>query len=221
MVDYSMFDILGPVMIGPSSSHTAGAARIGRMAHKFAGDDIKSVTFYLHGSFAKTYRGHGTDKALLAGVLGYGESDDRLRESFEIADQRGITYQFIEKDLGDLLHPNSVKIVIQRNDGTEVVLIGSSIGGGNISIVHLNGIDLTISGEHPTIIVRHNTSKGIISGMTNILMACNLDVLYMSFHKKKNRDDEGVMVVEVSDAVSDEALKAVRAFPGIVDVYLI
>lgn len=221
MVDYSMFDILGPVMIGPSSSHTAGAARIGKMAHKFAGNEIKSVTFYLHGSFAKTYRGHGTDKALLAGVLGFGESDDRLRESFEIAAERGVEYSFVEKDLGDLMHPNSVKIVIKRKDDSEVVLIGSSIGGGNIQIVHLNGIDLTISGEHPTIIVRHNTSKGIISGMTNILMACNLDVLYMSFHKKKNRDDEGFMVVEVSDDVCEDALKAIRSFPGILDVYLI
>lgn len=221
MVDYSMFDILGPVMIGPSSSHTAGAARIGKMAHKFAGDDIKNVAFYLHGSFAKTYRGHGTDKALLAGVLGIGESDDRLREAFEIAAQRGVTYSFVEKDLGDLMHPNSVKIVVTRADGSEVVLIGSSIGGGNINIVHLNGIDLTISGEHPTIIIRHNTSKGIISGMTNILMACNLDILYMSFHKKKNRDDEGVMVVEVSDIVCEDAVRAIRSFPGIVDVYLI
>lgn len=216
-----MFDILGPVMIGPSSSHTAGAARIGMMAHKFAGDEIRSATFYLHGSFAKTYRGHGTDKALLAGVLGFGESDDRLRESFEIATKRGIVYQFVETDLGDLFHPNSVKIVIERMDGSEVVLIGSSIGGGNIRIVHLNGIDLTISGEHPTIIARHNTSKGIISGMTNILTSFDLDVLYMSFHKKKNRDDEGVIVVEVSDVVADNAIEAVRLLAGIVDVYLI
>jgi L-serine dehydratase len=216
-----MFDILGPVMIGPSSSHTAGAARIGRMAHKFAGEDIRSATFYLHGSFAKTYRGHGTDKALLAGVLGYGESDDRLRESFEIATSRGIAYKFVETDLGDLFHPNSVKIVIERKDGSEVVLIGSSIGGGNIRIVHLNGIDLTISGENPTIVARHNTSKGIISGLINILTSYDLDVLYMSFHKKKNRDDEGVIVAEVSDQVADDALQMIRALTGIIDVYLI
>jgi L-serine dehydratase len=219
MTEYSIFDIVGPVMIGPSSSHTAGAARIGNMAHQFAGDDIVSVKFYLHGSFAKTYRGHGTDKALLAGVLGYIESDDHLKQAFEIADSRGISYDFIEKDLGDV-HPNSVQIVIEAKDGKKISLIGSSIGGGNIQIIQLNGIDLTISGEHPTIIAKHQSSKSVLLGITAILTQYDHDVLFMSFFKK-NKDGEGIIVVEVADAVNNFVIESIKHMPGITDVYLI
>ncbi len=219
MTEYSIFDIVGPVMIGPSSSHTAGAARIGNMAHQFAGDDIVSVKFYLHGSFAKTYRGHGTDKALLAGVLGYTESDEHLKQAFEIADSRGISYDFIEKDLGDV-HPNSVQIVIEAKEGKKISLIGSSIGGGNIQIIQLNGIDLTISGEHPTIIAKHQSSKSVLLGITAILTQYDHDVLFMSFFKK-NKDGEGIIVVEVADAVNNFVIESIKHMPGITDVYLI
>lgn len=219
MTEYSIFDIVGPVMIGPSSSHTAGAARIGNMAHQFAGDDIVSVKFYLHGSFAKTYRGHGTDKALLAGVLGYTESDEHLKQAFEIAHSRGISYDFIEKDLGDV-HPNSVQIVIEAKEGKKISLIGSSIGGGNIQIIQLNGIDLTISGEHPTIIAKHQSSKSVLLGITAILTQYDHDVLFMSFFKK-NKDGEGIIVVEVADAVNNFVIESIKHMPGITDVYLI
>ncbi len=219
MTEYSIFDIVGPVMIGPSSSHTAGAARIGKMANHFSGDEILSVKFYLHGSFAKTYRGHGTDKALLAGVLGYSESDEHLRQAFEIADERGITYSFIEEDLGEV-HPNSVKIEIDVADGRKISLIGSSIGGGNIQIIHLNGIDLTISGEHPTIIAKHQSSKGVLLGITAIMTQYDNDVLFMSFYKK-NKDGDGIIVVEVEDKVDKKVIDSIKCMPGITDVYLI
>lgn len=219
MTEYSIFDIVGPVMIGPSSSHTAGAARIGKMAHKFAGDDIKSVVFHLHGSFAKTYRGHGTDKALLAGVLGFIESDPRLKQAFEIAKSRGIAYEFVETELGDV-HPNSVKIIVEKLDGGCISLVGSSIGGGNIQIIQLNGIDLTISGDYPTIIAKHTSKKGILPGMTDIMTRHSYDILFMSFYKK-NKDGEGIIVVEVADPVEDQVIEEIRMMPGITDVYLI
>lgn len=219
MTEYSIFDIVGPVMIGPSSSHTAGAARIGKMAHHFSGDDILSVNFYLHGSFAKTYRGHGTDKALLAGVLGYSESDEHLKQAFDIADERGITYHFIEADLGDV-HPNSVKIEVDTLDGRKISIIGSSIGGGNIQIIQLNGIDLTISGEHPTIIAKHQSSKGVLLGITAIMTQYDNDVLFMSFYKK-NKDGDGIIVVEVEDKVDKKVIDSIKCMPGITDVYLI
>lgn len=219
MTDYSIFDIVGPVMIGPSSSHTAGAARIGKMAHHFSGDDILSVKFYLHGSFAKTYRGHGTDKALLAGVLGYQESDERLKQAFEIAHDRGIDYEFIETDLGEV-HPNSVKIVVEVKDGSKIVLIGSSIGGGNIQIIHLNGIDLTISGDNPTIIAKHQSTKSVLLGITATLTQYDHDVLFMSFYKK-NKEGEGIIVVEVADQVDNRVIESIKHLPGITDVYLI
>ncbi len=219
MTEYSIFDIVGPVMIGPSSSHTAGAARIGKMAHHFAGDEIAKVTFFLHGSFAKTYRGHGTDKALLAGVLGFSESDARLKLAFDLAEKKGIEYHFEEADLGDV-HPNSVKIAIQRKDGSCISLIGSSIGGGNIQIIQLNGIDLTISGEHPTIIAKHTSRKGILPAMTEIMTRYGYDILFMSFYKK-NKDGEGIIVVEVTEQVDDAAIKDIQEMEGITDVYLI
>lgn len=219
MAEYSIFDIVGPVMIGPSSSHTAGAARIGKMTHKFTGDQIKKVVFYLHGSFAKTYRGHGTDKALLAGVLGFSESDARLKQAFEIAKSRGIGYEFVEAELGDV-HPNSVKIVVEKLDGSLISLVGSSIGGGNIQIIQLNGIDLTISGDHPTIIAKHTSKKGILPGMTDIMTRHNYDILFMSFYKK-NKDGEGIIVVEVADEVGEEAIAEIKTMSGITDVYLI
>ena len=113
MKSVGVFDILGPIMVGPSSSHTAGAARLGKVARAVAGADIEDVTFYLHGSFAKTYKGHGTDRALVAGILGMEPSDLRLRDSLEIAKEMGLKIRFREADLGDV-HPNTVEFVIKQ-----------------------------------------------------------------------------------------------------------
>lgn len=219
MGNFSMFDIIGPVMIGPSSSHTAGAARIGKMVYQFVGDDVTAVSFYLHGSFAKTYRGHGTDKALLAGVLGFSESDEKLKSSFEIANSLGIEYAFLEKDLGDV-HPNSVLIEITRKDGSKMTVMGSSIGGGNINIIQLNGIDITISGDHPTIVAKHNRGKGIITSMLRVIGEYDYDVLSMSFHKSQT-DNEGLIIVELAEHLDPDAIAAVKTVRGLTDIYLI
>jgi L-serine dehydratase len=219
MAEYSVFDVVGPVMIGPSSSHTAGAARLGKVAYKIAGDDVKEVKFYLHGSFAKTYRGHGTDKALLAGVLGISESDERLKKAFKIAKERGINYEFIEFDLGDV-HPNSVKIEITKKDGKCVSIAGSSIGGGNIIVSELNGVELTITGDNPTLIAKHTAAKGLISNIANVLNDYDKDILFMSFHKKSKSGD-GLIVVEVSDELTKKIVDEVRDIEGILEIYLL
>lgn len=135
MREYSIFDILGPIMIGPSSSHTAGAARLGKEALKIVGEDFKSVIFYLHGSFAQTYKGHGTDRALVAGVLGMEPDDDRLRDALDIARDKGIEVEFIPTDLGPSKHPNTVKMVFIKEDGSKEEVTGSSIGGGNVELI--------------------------------------------------------------------------------------
>ena len=135
MREYSVFDILGPIMIGPSSSHTAGAARLGLEGRKVAGDDFKAIKFYLHGSFAETYKGHGTDRALVAGALGMQPDDDRLKDALNIAKDKGIEVEFIPTDLGEDKHPNTVKMVFTKQDGSEVEVLGSSIGGGNVEIL--------------------------------------------------------------------------------------
>lgn len=135
MREYSVFDILGPIMIGPSSSHTAGAARLGKEARAIVGEDFLSVKFYLHGSFAETYKGHGTDRALVAGVLGMEPDDDRLKDALNIAKSKGIDIEFIPEDLGEDKHPNTVKMVFTKEDGTKQEIIGSSIGGGNVQML--------------------------------------------------------------------------------------
>ena len=135
MREYSVFDILGPVMIGPSSSHTAGAARLGKDARDIVGDDFKAVKFYLHGSFAQTYKGHGTDRALVAGTLGMEPDDEHLRDALNIAKDKGIDFEFIPADLGEDKHPNTVKMVFTMNDGSTKEITGSSIGGGNVQML--------------------------------------------------------------------------------------
>lgn len=220
MANYSIFDIVGPIMIGPSSSHTAGAARIGFVASKLIKSDIISVKFYLHGSFAKTYRGHGTDKAILAGVLGIREFDERLRDAFEIAKNKNITYSFEEIDLGDV-HPNTVKIIVEQENGNEVELIGSSIGGGAIEIIELNGIKLTITGENPTMIAKHKSRNGLISGIANILSTNQYDIRYMSFFRG-NSGVDGIVVVEVDKPITPDVLALIdESIEGIKDVFLI
>ena len=152
MNNVGVFDILGPIMIGPSSSHTAGAARLGKVARAVAGDEVIDVTFYLHGSFAKTYKGHGTDRALVAGILGMEPSDKRLRNSLEIAKEIGLKFKFVETDLGDV-HPNTVKFDMLTKSGERREVIGSSIGGGSIKITEVNGNRVEFTGEYPTLIM--------------------------------------------------------------------
>lgn len=220
MANYSIFDIVGPIMIGPSSSHTAGASRIGFVASKLIKSKIVSADFYLHGSFAKTYRGHGTDKAILAGILGIKEDDDRLRDSFKIAEDMGVKYSFQEIDLGDV-HPNTVKIVVTLEDDSKVEIVGSSIGGGAIEIIEINNIKLSITGENPTIIAKHESRKGLISGFANILNENGYDIKYMSFYEGTSSSD-GIIVVEVDKFVTNKIIDSIsNSIDGVKDVFLI
>lgn len=179
MRDFSLNEILGPIMIGPSSSHTAGACRLGRIARNIVGTNFYKVEFYLHGSFAKTYHGHGTDKALLAGVMGFSPSDERIRDSFEIADKSGLEYEFIESDLG-YVHPNTVKMVFKFHDKPDFYVQGSSIGGGNILITDINGTDIVFTGERPTVIAKYIDKKGIISRVTSLFAISGFNIANMN-----------------------------------------
>ena len=209
MKNYSVFDILGPVMIGPSSSHTAGAARLGKVARYIAGKDFKTVTFYLHGSFAKTYKGHGTDRALVAGILGMEPHDERLRNSLAIAEQMGLSINFIEADLG-YVHPNSVRILFEKNDGELTQVTGSSIGGGNIVITSIDGYFVEFTGEYATLFIRHIDKKGVISKVTTVLAQHEINIATMKV-SRKDKGEEASMIIEsdhpISNAVVDELLK--------------
>ncbi len=200
MADYSIFDVMGPIMIGPSSSHTAGAARIGRLAKKICGKDFTKVVFHLHGSFAKTYMGHGTDKALVAGALGMLPDDENLRDSFEIAKKRNVNYSFEQVDLGDV-HPNSVKVEMFYEDGRVSYVIGSSIGGGNIKIIDIDGLKIDFTNAFPTLILKYNEQKGIISFVSTLLAENEYNIEKMITEK-----NNGIvtLLVEIDKELTDK-----------------
>lgn len=205
MKEYDAFDILGPVMIGPSSSHTAGAARLAKTSMKIAGEGFYRVEFYLHGSFAKTYKGHGTDKALVAGILGYAPDDERLRDSFEIAKEKNIEIEFIEADLG-YQHPNTVKIVFKYEDKNDFFILGSSIGGGNIVIYNINGDLVEFTGNYPTMILKYTDKKGIISIISSILAKNELNIATMKVTREGNI---AAMLCELDSPISEETIKEI------------
>lgn len=209
MKNYSAFDIIGPRMVGPSSSHTAGAARIGKIAGKLANYDVKKVSFLLHGSFAKTYRGHGTDRALMAGILGMSEFDEKLKDSLEIAQKRGLEYEFIEVDLGEA-HPNTVKFLIEKTNGETLELVGASIGGGSIKIVEINGLKLEFTGQYPTLITRHKDSPGIIAKITKILADNNINIAFMRVYRQYKGQD-AFMVIETDDELEEKLLDDIKS----------
>lgn len=211
MKEYGVFDILGPVMVGPSSSHTAGAARLGKIASGIAGSGFYMVEFHLHGSFAKTYKGHGTDKALVAGILGYEPSDEELRNSFELAKEAGIQFKFIEIDM-EYAHPNTAKIVFKYEDKEDFYIIGSSIGGGSIIITDIDGDEVEFTGEYPTIILKYKDQKGIISRISSILAFHDINIATM----KVSRDgDNATMFCEIDTPIGQEVIKEISSIKEI------
>lgn len=218
--EFGIFDIVGPKMIGPSSSHTAGAARIGRIARVIAGEDVKEAHFILHGSFASTYKGHGTDKALLAGVLGILESDKDLKRSMEIALKRGVSYKFETADLGDV-HSNTVKVIITKSNNEKVEIVGSSIGGGSIKVVQLNGLPIEFTGEYTTLITHHDDSAGMIARVSKELANNNINIAFMRvFRNHKGAD--AFMVIETDHTIEETIIGVIRNnLDGIKSVYLL
>lgn len=205
MNNVGVFDILGPIMIGPSSSHTAGAARLGKVARAVAGDEVIDVTFYLHGSFAKTYKGHGTDRALVAGILGMEPSDKRLRNSLEIAREMELKFRFVETDLGDV-HPNTVKFDMLTKSGERREVIGSSIGGGSIKITEVNGNRVEFTGEYPTLIIAQRDVPGVVSKVTNLLYAEGINIAFMSVFRREKGQGAN-MVFELDHTVDDDTIE--------------
>lgn len=219
MSNISIFEIMGPVMIGPSSSHTAGAEKLGKAASSIWGRNFDAVEFYLHGSFAKTYKGHGTDKALVAGILGMNADDERLKESLEIAESRGIKVYFIEADLGEV-HPNTVKIVIKDKGNIQFILTGSSIGGGNIVITEVDGSALEISGQYPVIIATYKDVKGMISKITGVIAGNQLNIATL----KVGRESKGELattVIETDNAAPQGIVDEIMQIENVYSVRIL
>lgn len=211
----SVFDIIGPVMIGPSSSHTAGAARIGKVVRSIFGQQPDSVDIYLYESFAKTYRGHGTDIALVGGLLGMEPDDEQLANSLEIAYEQGMEVCFIPKsEKAD--HPNSVKIVVSSGD-RKLSVTGISIGGGNIQISELNGFKLSLSMGTPTFIVVHQDVPGMIAKVTNILSASDINISTMTV-TRESKGGKAIMIIEVDQAEVGDIVMQLAEIPHIYSV---
>lgn len=194
----SVFDIIGPVMVGPSSSHTAGAARIGRAARHLFGKEPEWVEIYYYESFAKTHQGHGTDVAIVAGILDFDTADDRIRESIEIAKSKGIQLTFMEEDAA-VDHPNTARIKM-GNSLESMELVGISIGGGKVEITELNGFDLHLSGNHPAILIMHNDRFGAIASVTHILAKHEINIGRMEV-SRKDVGKEALMIIELDQNI--------------------
>ncbi|HFX5702958.1 L-serine ammonia-lyase, iron-sulfur-dependent subunit beta [Streptococcus pyogenes] len=212
----SVFDIIGPVMIGPSSSHTAGAVRIGKVVHSIFGDIPDEVTFHLYNSFAKTYRGHGTDKALVAGIMGMDTDNPDIKNSLEIAHQKGIKiYWDILKD-SNAPHPNTVKISVKKADKT-LSVTGVSIGGGNIQVTELNGFSVSLSMNTPTIVTVHKDIPGMIAKVTDILSSNNINIATMNV-TRESAGEKATMIIEVDSRECQEAANQITKIPHIYNV---
>lgn len=216
MKNYSVFDILGPIMIGPSSSHTAGAARLAKVASLIAGKDIESVQFVLHGSFAKTYKGHGSDKALVAGILGMDPWDDNLKDSLSIAEKLGLVFEFVEGNLGDV-HPNTVKFIITKPNKKVVEIVGSSIGGGNIIIFEVDGESVEFTGKYPTIIINHRDIPGMIAKVSTILYDENINIALMKVYRN-SKGLKAAMVFETDSIVPEDVINKIKILGDIYDI---
>ncbi|SNX52701.1 L-serine ammonia-lyase, iron-sulfur-dependent subunit beta [Thermoanaerobacterium sp. RBIITD] len=213
MREYSVFDIMGPIMIGPSSSHTAGAARLSKIARQVAGDDIKDVQFVLFESFAHTYKGHGTEKALVAGILGLDPDDDRLPRSFELAKEQNISFTFIESN-EEAPHPNTVRIIIRGKTGNVTNILGSSIGGGNVVLKEINGMNVEFTGEYETLITKHVDKPGIIAKVTKVLSDYEINIAFMRVYRQL-KGDNAIMVIESDQNIPDDARMVIEDIDGI------
>lgn len=189
MSSLSIFDIAGPVMVGPSSSHTAGACKIGQFARAFFHRTPKKVTFFLHGSFAEVYKGHATDRALLGGVLKFRTSDPRIRDSFEIAEEKGIEYKFIKTDLGPKAHPNTVKIVLHKGKH-KMSVTGSSVGGGMVEITEVDGFKLHLkgrAGKYLSLVVCHKRDPKVVKAIRDAIKELGIDIKKVESDNIKNK----------------------------------
>ena len=214
----SVFDIIGPVMIGPSSSHTAGAARIGRVARDVFGREPKWARIHLYGSFAKTYKGHGTDRALVGGLFGFDTDSTDIAHSLEIAVERGFAVEFIAEQEG-ANHPNTARIIV-GDETSQVEVVGVSVGGGKAEITEINGFQLKISGEHTVLLVLHYDRSGVIANVAHLLAKSAINIANMDVSRKE-KGQESLMTIEVDDHVAKVVIEQLLMITHVIQVTLI
>ena len=203
MDNFSVFDIIGPRMTGPSSSHTAGAVKLGYVARRIIGDKPERVHFTLYGSFAETGPGHGTDKALIGGILGFLPDDQRIRSAYKLARDEDIAIEFTYSD-EHADHPNTVKIEAIDAHGHETEMLGRSIGGGNILITEINGLEVEVTGDYPTIIIRHHDQPGVISDVARVLSQLGINIANMKVFRRSRGDRNAFMCMETDERMTPD-----------------
>jgi L-serine dehydratase len=209
----NLFDIVGPTMVGPSSSHTAGAVRIGNACRKLLGEAVQHADIYFHGSFWATGKGHGTDKAIIAGLLGMAVDDENIPHSFEIAVKKGLEFSFSEIDLGEV-HPNTVKLILKGVNGKELEVVAASVGGGRINVSEIDGQVADFSGEYPTLIIYNQDKPGLVAKVSDMLQNRSINIATMQLHRS-GRGGIAVMVIETDQEVWPVALESLRAMDGV------
>ncbi len=212
----NIFDILGPVMVGPSSSHTAGAARIGSMARTLLGEEPAEAKLHLYGSFAESGPGHGTDRALVAGLLGMKPDDLRIPNAFAEAEKAGLAYSFDAIDLRDA-HPNTVVIDVTGRSGKTLQLQAASVGGGRIRVDAINGVEVNFTGEYNTLIIQNQDENGVVAAVTTILNQLRINVANMSLCRSK-RGGKALMVIETDQHIKPHQVQFMADLEGILAV---
>ncbi|MBP1994826.1 L-serine ammonia-lyase, iron-sulfur-dependent subunit beta [Paenibacillus eucommiae] len=210
-----VFSIIGPAMVGPSSSHTAGAVRLGRVARHLFGSLPDAVEIVFYGSFADTYQGHGTDLAIVSGLLDYDTDDPRIPTSLIIAAQLGLDIQF-KQGKGQSWHPNTAKMTLY-SDTRKLSVIGASIGGGNIEIINVNDFDVKFTGEYPTLVIFHQDRTGLIADVADLLRREAINIGHMDVDRK-GRSGDAMTVIEVDSTMTEPLLQEISGMSGVYEV---
>ena len=209
----SLLDIIGPVMVGPSSSHTAGACRLGLLARGLVGGTPERARIELHGSFARTGEGHGTDKAIVGGLLGFRPDDERIRDALQIAEREGLDYRFEKTTLDEEAHPNTVRITLHRGDRS-AVMTGSSLGAGRVLVTEIDGFPVEVSGSYHTIVLVAEDVRGSVARIAGVLADDGVNIATLRLTRKQ-RGGDAFMVIEVDEEPNERARDDIRALPWV------
>ena len=220
MKKLSAFDILGPIMVGPSSSHTAGALRISALVNRIANSEIIDVKFTLFGSFATTYKGHGTDRALLGGILGFATDDVRIRNSLDIAKTKGIHFEFIVDAITKHDHPNTILVNAKTKKGQTISVLGQSTGGGSIRIIKINGVSVKFTGEYHTILIEQEDERGVIANITAVLNEQEINIAFMRVFRNE-KGGTAYTIIETDQNICDGTSEKLLNCNSVRDVSII
>jgi len=209
----SLLDIIGPVMVGPSSSHTAGACRLGLLARGLVGGTPERARIELHGSFARTGEGHGTDKAIVGGLMGYRPDDERLRTALETAEGEGLDYRFEKTTIDDEAHPNTVRITVERGERRSV-MVGSSLGAGRVLVTEIDGYPVEVTGSYHTIVLVAEDVRGSVARIATVLADDGVNIATLRLTRKQ-RGGDAFMVIEVDEAPDERTRDDIRALPWV------